>query len=192
MLNIRRRTTQGLTVDFSLLNVLGFACYTVFTATFLFSTSIRQQYAARHPHAPEPTVRGNDFAFAVHALVLCVMTYSQFWHRLWGFEAIPGKRASRAAVGIFWGSLLGVAVTAMIAFTASAPEERLPPWGTLDIVSSLQASKTRRPPDSCALDLRNLLCQVAHHLLQVRAASMAQLQTAINGRLGNQHYPFRL
>lgn len=61
----RRKAVTGLAVDFFLVNVLGFACYTVSAALFLFSPVVRSQYAARHPNAPEPTTRANDLAFAV-------------------------------------------------------------------------------------------------------------------------------
>ncbi|KAK3071566.1 hypothetical protein LTR53_008374, partial [Teratosphaeriaceae sp. CCFEE 6253] len=45
LLNYRRRTTQGLTPDFPLLNVFGFSCYTVSTAAFLYWPVVKQQYA---------------------------------------------------------------------------------------------------------------------------------------------------
>lgn len=44
-------------------------------------------------------------AFAVHAMVLCVLTLSQFWPYLWGFE----KRKVKLGRGI-WGIVVGCAV----------------------------------------------------------------------------------
>jgi cystinosin len=65
--NYRRKSVTGLAVDYFTINVFGFACYTVSCLLFLFSPVVREEYARRHPNAPEPTVRGNDLAFAVGA-----------------------------------------------------------------------------------------------------------------------------
>ncbi|KNG45855.1 37s ribosomal protein rsm22 [Stemphylium lycopersici] len=68
--NYARKSTLGLAIDFPTLNVLGFFCYTISTASFLYSPTIKLQYAARHPEAPTTTVRFNDFLFAAHGAVL--------------------------------------------------------------------------------------------------------------------------
>jgi len=133
-LNIKRKTTAGLTVDFPLLNVLGFMCYTTSTAAFLFNDEVRAQYAVRHPSAPRPTVRPNDFAFALHALVICIITFTQFWSSLWGFREIRGKRASRAAVGIFYGSLLGILLVAVIVIIRNDDPLNPEAWAGIDVV----------------------------------------------------------
>lgn len=63
-INYRRKSVTGLALDFFSLNVLGFACYTISSLAFLFSTTVREEYARRH-NGSEPTVQWNDFAFAV-------------------------------------------------------------------------------------------------------------------------------
>lgn len=136
LLNYRRRSTAGLTVDFPLLNVLGFTCYTVYTAALLFSPNIREQYARRHPHAPDSTVRPNDFAFALHALILCLITYSQLWSHLWKFEALPGKRATNVTYAIFGGSIAAILVVAVIVLLHRNNIDSSNDWAALDIVSS--------------------------------------------------------
>ncbi|KAI4629689.1 uncharacterized protein J4E87_002875 [Alternaria ethzedia] len=95
--NYLRKSTLGLAIDFPTLNVLGFTCYTISTACFLYSPTIKAQYAARHPDAPETTVRFNDFLFAAHGAVMCVIIYSQFFERIWGFEI--GKRQKIYTLG---------------------------------------------------------------------------------------------
>ena len=107
LLNIRRRSTTGTTPAFPILNTLGFAAYTVSTLIFYLSADIQQQYKERH-NGEENTVRGNDVAFAVHALVLSVTTLSQFWSELWGFEKRKW-RVGRGLWGILMGCLIGVA-----------------------------------------------------------------------------------
>ena len=78
----------------------------------------------------------NDLAFAGHAVVLCVITYSQFWPVLWGFRVAPWQRVSRAALGILWGSLGGVFFTAAIVRTGG-PTHGIDPsgWAWIDVVS---------------------------------------------------------
>ena len=138
ILNIKRRTTQGLTPDFPLLNVVGFSCYTITQAVFLYSPVVRAQYAARHPVSPEPTVRFNDLAFGAHALILCVIVYSQFYPGLWGWKKAPGVRRhiNKVSLGIVWGSVLAVAITIAIvlAFGNSGKGDDGRSWAWIDVV----------------------------------------------------------
>ncbi|EEP81854.1 conserved hypothetical protein [Uncinocarpus reesii 1704] len=92
ILNWRRRSTHGLAIDFPTTNVLGFICYAIYTTAFLYSPTIREQYAARHPISPEPSVRINDFAFAVHAVILSATVYSQFFPWIWRFKVSKSQR----------------------------------------------------------------------------------------------------
>jgi cystinosin len=105
---------SGTAIDFPTINTLGFASYTISNAAFLFSPVIKRQYAYRHPHSPESTVRFNDLVFAAHGVVLCIITYSQFYPDLWGFKPGPRQRASRFILGVFWGCVLGFIATLLI------------------------------------------------------------------------------
>lgn len=138
LLNISRRSVHGLTPDYPLLNIFGFSCYTISTALFLYSPTIRAQYAARHPAAPEPTVRFNDLAFGVHASVMCVVVYSQFWPRLWGWKDGVGvaRRANRITQGLIWGGLLGIAITILIVLARGGNGSSTDPsdWAWIDVV----------------------------------------------------------
>ena len=138
MLNIQRRTTQGLTPDFPLLNVFGFSCYTISTAAFLYSPAVRSQYAARHPISPEPTVRFNDLAFGVHAWLLCVIVYSQFFPSLWGWKKTAGVRrhVNKVSLGLVCGSFLAVAITIGIVVTSGNTGEDANgrDWASIDVV----------------------------------------------------------
>lgn len=178
LLNYRRRSTSGLTVDFPLLNVLGFACYTTYTSALLFNHSIRKEYAIRHPTSPEPTVRLNDFAFALHALIICIVTYTQFWSSLWGFQQLEGKRASRVVQGIFCGSIASLVVVGFIAASSSKNSAGIKSWSAIDVVSShdhiaIKLSLIR-------LDICSVLGEACGHLRQICSASMAQLQGSVN------------
>lgn len=139
-LNYQRRSTKGFLPDFPLLNVFGFSCYTISTGIFLYSPVVRAQYAIRHPLSPEPTVRFNDFAFGVHAWIFCVVVYSQFWPRLWGWEEAKGvkRHAGRLTLGILCGSLLGVAITILVVLSSEGGGSNDGTgWAWLDVVRFL-------------------------------------------------------
>ncbi|KAK7565330.1 L-cystine transporter [Phyllosticta citricarpa] len=133
ILNWRRKSTRGFGIDFPTLNVLGFAAYTLSTGAMLFSPTIRAQYAYRYPSAPESTVRVNDFVFALHAAVVCIIIYTQFW--VWGFEVGKDQKISRTSLGIFWGNVLGVAVVVFLVLVRSKDGGNDPSgWAWIDTV----------------------------------------------------------
>jgi len=85
VLNWERRSVVGLSLDFTALNVVGFACYSVFNVGMYFWPAVREQYAQRHDGAM-PLVRPNDVFFSLHALVLCAIV---------GLQAIMYPRGSQ-------------------------------------------------------------------------------------------------
>ena len=128
-------------MDFSILNLLGFLAYTTSCTAFLYSPTIRSQYAYRHPLSPEPTVRFNDLAFAVHALFMCLITYSQFFPKLWDFESKRRQRSSRAVLGILWGCIIGVAlVVSVVRFSGIDGGDDPSSWAWIDTVSVICSS----------------------------------------------------
>lgn len=137
ILNFRRRSTAGTTIDFPIVNILGFAAYFTSNAVFLYSPVIREQYAIRN-NGLTPTVRPNDLAFAGHAVILSVLTYTQFFPWIWGFDKKRqrGKEAhiSKAILGVFIGSLTGVAATILIVAFRPGEDVRTG-WAWIDVVS---------------------------------------------------------
>ena len=127
LLNIRRSSTTGLTPSFPILNVLGFASYTFSTVAFYTSDRIQSQYKERHGGEPN-TVRGNDVAFALHALLLCLVTLSQFWPRLWGFESRKWK-VGKGIWGIVIGCTVGIAWTVLMVIAGGGRG-----WQWIDVV----------------------------------------------------------
>jgi cystinosin len=80
MTNYRQQHTRGLSADFCGLNVLGFACYTIYNVAFYTSPTIQQLYRER-TKGGEVTIQSNDVAFAVHALLLSSITLGQIaWY----------------------------------------------------------------------------------------------------------------
>ncbi|CZT18702.1 uncharacterized protein RCC_04546 [Ramularia collo-cygni] len=135
LLNIKNRSTNGLAFDFPLLNTLGFICYTIGTAVFLYSPTIREQYAARHPASPEPTVQFNDLCFGINAVVFCAISVSQFWPPLWGFKHSTNRRANIVTWSIVCASFLTIACSAiMVLVSQESMDTGGHEWEWIDVV----------------------------------------------------------
>ena len=105
------------------------------TAAFLYSPTIRSQYAYRYPDTPETTVRFNDFLFAAHGALLCVIIYTQFFPWIWGFKVGKRQTASKAVLGIFWGCIFGILITLGLVWTKGEGGYDPSRWAWLDVVS---------------------------------------------------------
>ncbi|VDK35947.1 unnamed protein product [Taenia asiatica] len=73
-LNITRVT--GLSFDFIVFNVIGFACYSAFNIGLYFVPRIKAQYFARHPLGVIP-VEINDLFFSLHGLFIMLVVIVQ-------------------------------------------------------------------------------------------------------------------
>ena len=99
--NYERKTTEGLSVDFSIINFLGYICYSSYTSLLYWNRDIQQLYQERHSALIESgngdgqatqneakiTVQSNDVAFALHAVLFsAIWIYQLFlygglnWH----------------------------------------------------------------------------------------------------------------
>jgi cystinosin len=74
--NYRRKSVVGLSIDFQILNMLGFLCYTIYNSSLYFIPAVRQQYQAIHS-GQLPAVHSNDVAFSIHAFLLTSVTLTQ-------------------------------------------------------------------------------------------------------------------
>ncbi|KAI8843859.1 PQ loop repeat-domain-containing protein [Chytriomyces cf. hyalinus JEL632] len=78
LVNHRHRHTrlEGLSVDFLVLNLVGFICYSVYTCTLFWSIEAQDQFHKRFgSQAPLPS--DADVAFAIHALTITTVTLVQ-------------------------------------------------------------------------------------------------------------------
>ncbi|KAK3359931.1 hypothetical protein B0T25DRAFT_114829 [Lasiosphaeria hispida] len=144
MLNFRRRSTSGTTVDFPLINCLGFFAYLVSNVAFFYSPLIRAQYAARHKGLT-PTVQFNDITFAAHGLLLSLVTTSQyFFPGVWGFRPSLGNRPSRVILGIFFGSIVGVVAVLFVVLRSplrDSQQDAADAWVWLDAIYAVSYVK---------------------------------------------------
>ncbi|ORZ41522.1 PQ loop repeat-domain-containing protein [Catenaria anguillulae PL171] len=79
ILNFRRKSVEGLSLDFLAYNVIGFSCYAAYTLSFFLSTSVQSQFKLRN-QGRENLIAPNDVFFAVHAWVFTVLTAAQALH----------------------------------------------------------------------------------------------------------------
>lgn len=68
ILNEKRRSVHGLSLDFVCLNVFGFLSYFLFNISLYCSESIREAYVERFAHLPN--LYASDIAFSLNALVM--------------------------------------------------------------------------------------------------------------------------
>jgi cystinosin len=84
-------------------------------------------------------VRFNDFLFAAHGAVMCVVIYTQFFPWIWGFKVGSRQKASRVVLGIFWGCILGILLTTVLVRTRGRNGGYDPSgWAWLDVVSAVK------------------------------------------------------
>lgn len=98
ILNMKRRTTEGLSVDLVTLNVLGFAAYATFNSAFFWSDKIKEEYRGTHD-GQENLIQSNDVAFSLHAILMSSITLCQIGYYD-GFRQRPPAKLTIAFVGI--------------------------------------------------------------------------------------------
>ena len=131
---------------------------------------IREQYAARHPSSPEPTVQFNDLAFALHAVLLTVLTYSQFFPSLWGFKVGRFQHISRPIAGIVSGGILAVVFVILVVFIQSSDGGYNPTeWAWIDVVSLSNGRHGRR---LIVVDLHNRVYQAGRDVREIHASGL--------------------
>ena len=105
--NWRRKSVTGLNFDFMLLNLVGFTCYAIFNLFLYYSPSFKEDYFERYPLSPNP-VEPNDVFFALHAVILSLVTISQifFYERggqklaIWSMALISALIICQIILGI--------------------------------------------------------------------------------------------
>ena len=77
LMNWRRHSVVGLSLDYQLYNIIGFVSYAIFNCTFFFSPNIQMQYNSTHGGGGSSLVQVNDVFFACHAVLLTSFTIFQ-------------------------------------------------------------------------------------------------------------------
>ncbi|ORY97579.1 PQ loop repeat-domain-containing protein [Syncephalastrum racemosum] len=115
ILNWRRKSVQGLSIDFLYYNVFGFLCYSVFNLAFFTSKEIQREYKDRN-HDSDNLVRANDVFFAIHAFSISCFTLSQTFI----YKTEITQRVSRMARNLIGLMSLGAVLVIMIVLSGHA------------------------------------------------------------------------
>ncbi|KAJ1977205.1 hypothetical protein H4R34_003674 [Dimargaris verticillata] len=108
ILNYRRKSVQGLSMDFLVYNVVGFACYSVYNLAFYASAAVRRQYADRN-EGHNNLVRLNDVFFATHAFLIASFTLGQTFY----YKRNANQALSYVAKAFLFTSGIGIAALAI-------------------------------------------------------------------------------
>jgi cystinosin len=102
ILNYRRKSVTGLTMDFLLMNFTKHSMYLIYNASLYFSPVVQQQYREKYGETELIPVAPSDVAFSIHAVILTSFTLYQV-----AIYDRGDQKASQTAVGltaIAWGS----------------------------------------------------------------------------------------
>lgn len=111
LLNYKRQSVVGYSLDYLSLNVVGFVGYSVFNCAFYFSTSVQHEYKAHHNGKPN-LVRLDDVVFALHAALL---TFVQVYQ-----TCVYDRGAQRVTPAIKYGCVVVVVVSVAYAAAVQA------------------------------------------------------------------------
>uniref|UniRef100_A0A1I7SRB8 PQ loop repeat protein n=1 Tax=Bursaphelenchus xylophilus TaxID=6326 RepID=A0A1I7SRB8_BURXY len=100
IMNFRRKSVIGFSLDYGLLNIIGFLCYSIYNCLLYFDPVIQDLYIEKHPRGAIPVLL-NDVVFAVHAFVICSIT---------GIQCLIYTRGSQRVSYVCWAwiSIFGV------------------------------------------------------------------------------------
>ena len=119
LLNYRQQTTEGLSLDFELLNFLGFLFYSAFALALQTDPSIQQAYRNRNDgHENKVTIQ--DVVFAGHAVLITAVTIAQMFYYD-GFG--PKRRRLSRPISLV---VLGLLASTVLALTVAGARGAAP------------------------------------------------------------------
>jgi cystinosin len=77
-LNMQRKSVVGLSLDYQMLNTVGFLCYFIYNVLLYFSKGVQKEYENRYD-GKDSAVELNDVVFAGHAFLITVITLCQIF-----------------------------------------------------------------------------------------------------------------
>jgi len=105
-INASRRSVVGLSLDFTALNVLGFAAYATYNVAYFYSPHVRAEYAAANGGSL-PGVQSNDVFFALHASALTVLVAAQAAAYERGGQTVALLTRGLLAAGVAFAAVYG-------------------------------------------------------------------------------------
>ncbi|XP_009371722.2 cystinosin homolog [Pyrus x bretschneideri] len=110
ILNFRRKSVVGLSIDFVVLNLTKHLSYLIYNATLYFSSVVQKQYFEKYGQGQMIPVAANDVAFSAHAVLLTSITLFQI-----AIYERGSQKVSKIAIGIVLAVWLGAAVCFFVA-----------------------------------------------------------------------------
>ena len=118
LLNYRRKSTKGLSNDFAVLNFMGWFFYSAYVTSMYFDEDIKALYQERLRNESS-TVRSNDVAFSVHAMILSFVYLVQI---VYYGNGKPRKAKKGSSSGLYylplkpqtWVLVLGMAIPSAV------------------------------------------------------------------------------
>ncbi|KAJ1391552.1 PQ-loop repeat [Sesbania bispinosa] len=77
ILNFRRKSVVGLSLDFEILNFTKHWSYLIYNASLFFSPTIQKQYFQKYGYGQMIPVAANDVAFSTHSVIINLIILSQ-------------------------------------------------------------------------------------------------------------------
>ncbi|GAB9466723.1 Lysosomal cystine transporter [Globisporangium polare] len=108
-LNHARKSVVGLSLDYTVLNFLGFTCYSIFNCAFYYSESVQEQYMRRN-NGNRNAVEVNDVFFSIHAVVLVAVSLFQCTIYTRGGQQVSKATIAWTAGAVVVAILFGIGV----------------------------------------------------------------------------------
>ncbi|KAL6136169.1 PREDICTED: cystinosin homolog [Fragaria vesca subsp. vesca] len=112
ILNFRRKSVVGLSIDFVVLNFTKHSSYLIYNATLYFSSAVQKQYFDKYGFGEMIPVAANDVAFSAHAVFVTAVMLFQI-----AIYERGSQKVSKIAVGI----VVAVWLFAAICFFVALP-----------------------------------------------------------------------
>ncbi|CAJ1947543.1 unnamed protein product [Sphenostylis stenocarpa] len=115
ILNFRRKSVVGLSLDFEILSLTKHFSYLIYNASLYFSPVVQKQYFDKYGYKQMIPVAANDVAFATHGILVHLIILSQIVM----FER-GNQKFSYFAIAIVVGAWFGAAVCFFIALPSQS------------------------------------------------------------------------
>ncbi|CAJ1947545.1 unnamed protein product [Sphenostylis stenocarpa] len=77
ILNFRRKSVVGLSLDYEILNLIKHCSYLIYNASLYFSPAVQKQYFEKYGYEQMIPVAANDVAFSTHSVIIHLIIFSQ-------------------------------------------------------------------------------------------------------------------
>ncbi|XP_004489563.1 cystinosin homolog [Cicer arietinum] len=100
ILNFRRKSVVGLSLDYTILNFTKHWSYLIYNVSLFFSPLIQRQYFEKYGYGQMIPVAANDVAFSTHAVIINLIVLYQF--ATYGHGNQKLSKYVIAIVGVVW------------------------------------------------------------------------------------------